>query len=205
MITTSKHFHSDVFIPNLKGCINVYPALKIQIGIFEKEALINALGVCLADELLNQFEYDSDEKIYNLKPDTDEKWVWLLNGRTYEYDGSCCFSVGCCGDKCKKFVYPGIIQELEFDPTTQFEKNYLAYYIYYHFQTINESLTSGSGEKVVEAINSIHVYNKKKRYNAWNRWADWVETLSVFLKHHEDEYPEANISCGVQRKNIWDV
>lgn len=207
MITEVKHFHSDIFIPNLQGCINQQPTLIINMARFERKALIEAMGGCLADEFLEQFEFDDETGNYQLKANADEKWHWLLFGKTYEFDDDCGCIVSncCCGNNCKKHIYKGILEEYQIDKSTDFEVNHLAYFIYYHFQTINESVTAGSGEQVVIAQNAEQVYNKKKRYNAWNRWGDWVDSLAMFLRHHKEYFPTANISCGVMRLNIYDI
>ena len=76
---------------------------------------------------------------------------------------------------------------------------------YYNFKTINESVTAGSGEQIINVQNAMHVYNKKKRYNAWNRYIDWREQLANFLNHHKEHFPEANINCNLKRFNIYDV
>src|SRR5690554_897597 len=207
MLTQITHFHTDVFVENLNDCIEQNPALWLSIGIYEKEALIASLGECVYDELVSQLEYNEDIKKYVLKEDSDEKWGWLLYGRTYDYDGRKVYSCGCgCSStNCKKISFDGIIQTYRLSDETTFERNYLAYYIYYNFKTINESVTAGSGEQIINVQNAMHVYNKKKRYNAWNRYIDWREQLANFLNHHKEHFPEANINCNLKRFNIYDV
>lgn len=203
MITQVTHFHSDVFVENLQDCISQSPAMWLSIGIYEEEALVASLGQCLYDELINQLEFDKDSKKYKLKEDSDEKWGWLLYGRNYSHSGTS--HCGCNSSNCSSASYPGIIKVYRLSDEVTFERNYLAYYIYYHFKTINESVTAGTGEKVVNVKNAVHVYNKKKRYNAWNRFIDWREELNNFLSQHKELYPDANVGCNMKRLNIYDV
>ncbi len=208
MITLPKyHFHSDTFIENLSGCLNKTPALKIMIADYERQVLELILGQCLYEEFMEQFEWSEEKDRYVLKADADEKWTWLLKGRTYEYDGFRSFpcGCGCTGNNCKKVRYDGMISELPISNTEKVEKNYLAYFIYHHWKTINESVTAGTGEQMPEAANSLTVYNKKKRYRAWNKFVEWVDKLNQFLAHHKEEFPEAVINCKLKPLNIYDI
>ena len=207
MITkpNTEHFHTEVFIENLEGCLNQTPALFLCISEKEEEVLRLVLGDCLYIEFKDQFELTATG--YSLKEDVDEKWKWLLNGRTYEYDGFKPYpcGCGCVSSNCKKMEYPGMVKKTDLTLTKSFEKNYLAYYIYYNWKTINETVTAGTGEQVPEVKNSTTVYNKKKRYNAWNRFVDWVHELNAFLAHHKTEFPDAKPICSIQRLNIYDI
>jgi|SRR5690606_3545384 len=208
MITLPKyHFHSDTFIENLSGCISKTPALEIMIADFEERALILLLGQCLYDEFIQQFEWSEGKNRFVLQESADEKWSWLLNGRAYEYDGHKPFPCGCgCGGgDCDKVKFNGIISEKIITNTKKVEKNYLSYFIYYHWKTINESITSGTGEQMPETANSLSVYNKKKRYRAWNQFVMWVQDLNKFLTHHKEDFPDAVINCSLKAKNIYDL
>lgn len=201
------HFNSDTYIENLSGCISKAPALKILIADFEERALITVIGQCLYDELINQLEWSEEKNRYVLKEESDEKWKWLLYGRTYEFDGFKTYPCGCgCGGgNCKKVKFNGIISVKNISNTETVEKNYLSYFIYYHWKTINESVTAGTAEQLPETANSMGVYNKKKRIRAWNRFIEWVQSLNEFLAHHQEEFPDAVINCHLKPKNIFDV
>ena len=201
------HFHSDVFIENLDDCLNKQPALLSLIAMSEMEALKMVLGECLYDEFSEQFEYVTDDG-WVLKEDSHEKWKWLLNGRAYEFDGVRSYGLGCgcVSANCDKIKFNGIVNEIMISDVDFIEKNYLAYYIYYQFKTINESVTAGTGEQVPNTINSMTVYNKKKRYNAWNRFVDWYLSVLAFLRHHAEYFPSASPQCGaLTYKNIFDL
>lgn len=207
MITkaSTKHFHTEVFIENLEDCLTKSPALMLTIAEFEEEVLRLVLGDCLYEEFKSQFVTTGDG--FALNPNADEKWTWLLKGRTYDYDGFKPYPCGCgCSSRnCKKMEYPGMVKTFTISDTKTFEKNYLAYYIYYQFKTINETVTAGTGEQLPQVKNSTTIYNKKKRYNAWNRFVDWVHELNAFLAHHKEFFPEADTICSIYRLNIYDV
>lgn len=204
-IPTTKHFHSDIFIENLDDCLNQQPALALSISVEEENALRWVLGDCLYDDFAKQFE-PTDEG-FKLKDDAEEKWKWLLYGRTYDFDGFRHYShgCGCLSSNCRKIEYPGMLKTYTLSKTKSFQKNFVAYYIYYGWKTINETVTAGAGEQIPQVANSATVYNKKKRYNAWNRFADWAEELNIFLTHHREEFPNADPVCSIQRLNIYDI
>lgn len=208
MLTLPKyHFHSDTFIENLSGCIAKTPALEILIADYEERALVEVLGQCLYNELIEQLEWSEEKNRYVLKPDSPEKWSWLIYGRTYDFDGVKSYPCGCgCGGgNCQKVKFNGIISEKRISNNKKVEKNYLAYFIYYHWKTINESVTAGTGEQMPETANSQTVYNKKKRYRSWNQFVMWVQDLNKFLSHHKEEFPDAVINCHLRPKNIYDL
>lgn len=208
MLTLPKyHFHTDTFIENLSGCLNQVPALEIAISEYEQEALVLVLGRCLYDELISQLEWSDEKSRYVLKEGSPEKYNWLLNGRTYEYDGQKAYPCGCgCpSGNCHTKKFSGIISTMTISPTKKVEKNYVAFYIYYHWKTMMESVTSGTGEQIPEVANSTTVYNKKKRYRAWNKFLMWVDELNEFLQHHSDDFPNAQMNCKLKAKNIYDI
>lgn len=207
MITkaNTEHFHTEVFIENLEDCLNQTPALSLCIEETEEYVLRLVLGDCLFEEFKEQFKLTDTG--YSLKEEAPEKWKWLLNGRIYDYDGYKPYpcGCGCIKSDCKKMDYPGMVKEYKITSTKSFEKNYLAYFIYYNWKTINETVTAGTGEQLPGVKNSTTVYNKKKRYNAWNRFADWVSELNAFLAHHKTDFPMANPTCNLHRLNIYDI
>lgn len=207
MITlpSTKHFHTETFIENLEDCLNQVPALSLCLEETEEDALRLVLGDCLYKEFKDQFDLTATG--YELKVAAAEKWKWLLNGRTYDYDGFKPYpcGCGCVSSTCKKINYPGMVKKYQVTATKSFEKNYLAYYIYYNWKTINETITAGTGEQLPQVKNSTTVYNKKKRYNAWNRFADWVQELNTFLYHHKEDFPSAVVNCNLHRLNIYDI
>lgn len=204
-IPSTKHFHTETFIENLEDCLNQSPALSLLLEESEEEVLRLVLGDCLYEEFKEQFEPTTDG--FKLKAGVADKWKWLLNGRTYDYDGYKPYpcGCGCVSSNCKKIEYPGMVKTFRVNATRTFEKNYLAYYIYYQWKTINETITAGTGEQLPEVKNSTTVYNKKKRYNAWNRFADWVHELNAFLHHHKEDFPNASPVCRIHRLNIYDI
>lgn len=204
---STKHFHTEVFIENLEECTSKAPGLLLTIGEFEEEALRWVLGDCLFNEFKQQFEYSEASEAWILKSAVEDKWKWLLNGRDYEYDGRKVYACGCGCPKgnCKTLSFPGIIKTIKVSSTKSFEKNYLAYYIYYKWKTINETVSAGTGEQIPEVKNSATVAPKKKIYNAWNRFADWVDELNDFLNHHREFYPNASGVCEIKRLSIYDI
>lgn len=217
MFTQASHFHTDVFIENLNDCLNQMPALRISIKELESEALQMVLGQCIYEELMENVELDGS--VYKLKEDADEKWGWLLNGRVYDTDGENSYPCGCgCdGGNCETKRFDGIIHKYILsegetpEDEESFERNYLAYFIYYHWKTINETVTAGAGEQSPQVKNSVTFYNKKKRYRAWNAFVQWVHLcgnpkvgLYRFLKDHKEEFPNWDGMC-LKSLNIWDI
>lgn len=208
MLTTFKHFHTDVYITNIFSCSKeLQPMLKISVAELERKALVLLLGECITNDIISSLTWSNEFEKYVLKADVPESIKHLVNGFTYETDGYKSYSCGCgCsgGSNCKTKTFPGIIQELILNPNEKVERNYLAYYIYYHWKILNESITASTGEVLTEVQNSTIVYNKKKRYNAWNRFVDFSERVNEFVQDHKEDYPNAQLSC-LHRLNIWDI
>lgn len=213
MFTSIDNFHTDVFIENLEDCLSQKPSLRMSMKEMECEALRTVLGQCIYEELMENVEYDDSGEVYKLKDSAAEKWEWLLYGRTYETDGHKSYpcGCGCVGGHCETKRFDGIIQNFQLSAEETFQRNYLAYFIYYNWKTINETVTAGAGEQQPQVKNSATVYNKKKRYRAWNSFVEWVNLcgkptvgLYRFLKDHKDDFPNWDGMC-LETLNIWDI
>lgn len=70
------------------------------------------------------------------------------------------------------------------------KKSMIANYVYWHWMENEATTTTGSGEKVSEALNSREASPVYKMVSAWNDMVDDVWELIEMLLSHEDDYPD---------------
>lgn len=221
-------FTGELYIPNLnEKCIKDYEIL-ILFSKWEKEALELVLGICMMDALIQQIEVKESEegKHYGLKDDADDKWKWLVNGRTYEKTDESVsnfldlseFGCGCgCGNisGCPKHYWDGFVTETNLivdEAETAYKQSFLADYVYFMWAFYNESKTTQSGEQKTVVKNSVSVTNKTKRVDAFNNFYAKVRMCNTggrvglhgFIKEHKDLYPDF-MENNIKPLNYWDV
>lgn len=220
-------FTGDIHIPNLEeSCIKDYEIFKL-ISKWEIECLESVLGKCLFDQLMDQMEIKTNEetnsKYYGLKDDADQKWKWLVYGRTYSKtdesvssfeDLSVC-GCGCASGNCEFHVWEGFVTTI---PTIingevkEFKESFLAYAVYYNWSFHNQSRTTGIGEQKPEAKNSASVPNVTKRIDSFNYFQLKVRQCSKggkvslygFIREHFELYPDV-IFTDFKPLNYWNV
>lgn len=218
-------FTGDIFIPNLEETCTKNVEFYKLMSKWEKEALELSFGKCLSDELLDQFEIVDGEggKEYRLKEDSDPKWDYLVNGRKYaetdelvsdfaDLSGCGC---GCYEGKCEYHNWEGIVRQQTIilgGGEVTYKESFLAYYVYYMWCFNNASKTTGVGEQLPQAANSIGVTNHAKRIVAWNYFYSWVRGctkggiigLHRFIKEHSDSFENFEEIC-FKNQNIYGI
>jgi hypothetical protein len=196
MFTDKTFYTGDIFIPNLGESCNGLPFFE-WIEQWEEQCLRMVLGDCLYNELLEQLEWSDTLNKYVLKEDVEEKWGWLINGKTYTKedisDQSLNFSpfnysncgCGCVDLCCDKYHWDGIVKVLDRRiPATQvngetangviIKSSFLAQYVYWKWAMDSDSFTSGTGEQVAEVKGGLRISNAHKRVNAYNKFVSNV-------------------------------
>lgn len=220
-------FTGDIHIPNLnETCIQDFEIYKL-ISKWERECLELVLGKCLAEELLEQIELKTDpeteEQSYGFKDDAEDKWKWLVNGRTYEASDEFVtrfmnlseFGFGCASGGCKKHHWEGFVTttpSIVNGKAESFQESFLAYYVYFMWSFNNQSRTTGIGEQKPQAKNSEAVNDKLKRVDAWNYFVAKVKlcsrggrtSLDGFIREHSELFEDFQES-HVKLSNYWDV
>lgn len=157
MIIDSSYFtNGELFIPNNKdlsarpvGSPSVIEALDTFIDKYERDLLLNALGVTLYNELISQFTNGE------LKIDAPQKWVDLVKGSEYTING-------------KTFIWDGLIG---------YAKNSLiAFYVYCNYMRNNETTYTTTGVVKNTAKNADNVSFTPKYIKAWNTFIEQYQS-----------------------------
>ena len=211
--------YEPVKIANVADSGDVRRIVSRAIGIYEKQCLIEILGDCLYKELLDSFELITGATQYTLKTSATEPIKRLVNG--YEYDapeneGNFSFSWGCgcgCGDSnCTKRYWKGFVQEDKFLNGNAFsisKRSFVADYIYYHYSLENRSVSTGTGQKVMEGENSQSVSSASKRIDRYNEFVFCVTgkinetSLYQFLQDNIADYPTWVRNCQLRFKEKY--
>ena len=159
--------------------------------------------LCLQEVLGNTLFTDLDQNVTNgvLNDISPQKWLNLVNGASYIYKG-------------KNHTWKGLI----FEEGT-FKGSLLAYFVYCKWLEFQLSQQSGIGEVRGDAINATSVGSTHRYVSIWNQFVsmyqgeyqqtgtftfikgvpfydyyngqDYYVSLLEFLKHNEEDYPDA--------------
>lgn len=209
-------FTGDIHIPNLEEtCVTDMQFFKL-IAKWERECLELVLGRCLTEELLNQFRITGEDgaKKYMLKSEADIKWKHLIEGRTYSQEDVSNYS-GCICSDCDTHTWSGFVTKtpvLLNGLEVEFKESFLAYYVYYMWTFDNASRTTGTGERLPEAKNSVSVSPKAKRIAAWNYFYSMVRGCSstgavglyAYLNENAELFPTW-AGANIQNQNIYGI
>ena len=220
-------FTGDRHIPNLdEKCVKDYEIYKL-LAKWEISGLEMSLGKCLLDNLRSQLEIktneDNGEQYYGLKESADEKWGWLINGRSYtsedlgvsDFQNLQKYGCGCAPQGCSTHIWEGFVTTTTLlieGVETTFQESFLADYVYYNWSFFNESRTTGVGQQVPKSKNSSFVTNKPERTEAFNSFWAKVKKCSFggrvglhgFLKEHTELFQDFQEN-HFNAINLWDV
>lgn len=195
MLTRLSNFsYGNYQIANIASTeVNVDTQLLIQIQKYETEGLRLVLGESLFAELMNNLEIKEGSNYWTLKSDANEKWGWLLNGKSYT-DESCCSQTK---------TWDGLIKKVATIQATDVIESMLAPYIFYKYSLNTRTLNTGTGESKAKADNTTQESSKNKRVDAWNEFVQWVSfgfsqtniSLYEFLQFHSDIYGDTCFVC----------
>ena len=144
-IINPDYFQKQYTIPNIDEMDSKNATvLEICIDQYVRVCLQNALGFNLWKEL------DLNIKDGVLDSGAPQKWLDLVNGKTYTKDG-------------KTFTWKGLIYTEGI-----YKGSLLVPFVYYQFLKENVSLLTGTGEKVLDASNAIGVNSTQRMVMSWN-------------------------------------
>lgn len=156
------YFKRELFVPNADDTDrDAYTELQEFIDGKSRQCLKDALGRELFEDL--------DSNITNGKLDTGApaKWQNLVNGVDYTVDGN-------------TYNWHGLlIQE------GAFKKSLLAYYVFYHWLSYNQSTMSGVGEVVLQAKNAISINSTQRLISVWNEFVEMYQGKETKYTYNE--------------------
>ena len=163
-IITPYYFQKQYTIPNIDEMDSKNATvLEICIDQYVRLCLQNALGYNLWKEL------DLNITDGVLDSGAPQKWLDLVNGKTYTKDG-------------KTFTWKGLIYTEGI-----YKGSLLVPFVYYHFLKENVSLLTGTGEKVLDASNAIGVNSTQRMVMSWNDFVNQYQGQWSF-SHHVNRY-----------------
>lgn len=117
---------------------NVQNDLQLFIDVFERELLINALGISLYEELEAE-----------LPNPTSQKWIDLIDGKTYSISGN-------------DYRWDGLVGYNQ--------QSLIAFYIYCQYLRNDSSIYTTAGMVLTESVNSVNVSYTPKYINSFNKF-----------------------------------
>lgn len=147
MLIDKTYFQGDITIPNLQEIQHDNDLVAILIESKSYSLLESVLG---RDNILSlQVNLDVNG---NLLPDADQKWVDLVEGKSYEVDG-------------QKFYFKGLIQKGDLYKTSM-----IADFVFCEWLRQTRSQQTMVGEVVLNAQNATNVGSTSKLVSIWNRF-----------------------------------
>ena len=163
-IITPDYFQKQYTIPNIDEMDSKNATvLEICIDQYVRLLLQNALGYNLWKEL----DLNITDGVLDIG--APQKWLDLVNGKTYTKEG-------------KTFTWKGLIYTEGI-----YKGSLLVPFVYYQFLKENVSLLTGTGEKVLDASNAIGVNSTQRMVMSWNDFVNQYQGQSLF-SHHVNRY-----------------
>ena len=159
-IINPDYFQKQYTIPNIDEMDSKNAkVLEICIDQYVRLCLQNALGFNLWKEL------DLNITDGVLDSGAPQKWLDLVNGKTYTKEG-------------KDYTWKGLIYTEGI-----YKGSLLVPFVYYHFLKENVSLLTGTGEKVLDASNAIGVNSTQRMVMSWNDFVNQYQGQGLFSNH----------------------
>jgi hypothetical protein len=184
--------------------------LLIHIQKYEQESLRLLLGDSTYEEFMSNLELDSNG-FYKVISTADQKWGWLLNGRSYT---ATALDSGCnCGCQSNgKHHWAGLVKKVATIQEKDVFETLMASYIFYNWSLNYRTLNLGVGEGRSESKSATPESSKNKRVDAWNEFVQWAYfgysctnvSLSNFLQNHKEEFPNVN-EITLQPMTYYDI
>ena len=173
--------------------------LLVQIQKYEQESLRLLLGDSTYEDFLSNLEKD-DDGFHKVKSGADEKWGWLLNGKSFTIDGDC------------NLYWSGLVKKVATIQEKDVFETLMAPYIFYYWSLNYRTLNLGVGEGKSESKSATQESSKNKRADAWNEYVQWAHfgysstnvSLSRFLDNHKDEFPNVP-EISLQTMTYYDI
>ena len=173
MITKNSYFKGELYIPEAKPSISdevggEKDAFNFMVEKFEEDCLVKCLGISLFKEFVENID---TEETTLIKAGSDEKWDKLMNGHDYQLNNKDYFWKGI------RFKTPLISNE--------YNRSFLANYIYFFYNSNKHTMTSSTGEKELVTENANNVTPTVKVVKAWN---EFVKLVQGKYQHHAYGY-----------------
>ena len=178
------------------------------IALYEKQCLVETLGLILYQEMADSFELKSGASEYTLKETATVFIKNLVIGKTYEVVNTDCGCITTSGTT-KTRIWKGFVQSDSFligTQVSQIRNCFIADYIYYHYLLVNRSVSTGVGQQVLNSENGTPVMNVWKRIERYNEFIFAVlgrnndVGLYQFLKENSADYPTWTRNCEITFK-----
>ena len=184
--------------------------LLIHIQKYEQESLRLLLGDSTYEEFISNLELDSNG-FYKVKSTADQKWDWLLNGKSYTattVDSGC--NCGCQNNE--NLHWTGLVKKVATIQDKDVFETLMASYIFYNWSLNYRTLNLGVGEGRSDSKSATPESSKNKRVDAWNEFVQWAYfgysctnvSLSKFLQNHKEEFPNVN-EIFLQPMTYYDI
>ena len=83
------------------------------------------------------------------------------------------------------------------------KKSLIANYIYWHWLQNENTITTGTSEKIANSPAAINVSSSQKMVRAWNQMVDWINELAEFLLTYPVDYPEFQNHYGRIPRSLY--
>ena len=163
MIIDNGYFTGELYLAEAKPSMtSEVKDVESKLNDFIDDYVPDCILKCFGNKLGYEFiaELDSTEE-NGLKASVDAKWDDLLNGKTYTDSN---------GDSQ---VWKGM--RWKSNTEGKYNRSFLASYVYYHFESNDDSHRTGAGNFRIEAANAISVGKSMKVVKAWRKFVKLVQ------------------------------
>jgi hypothetical protein len=162
-IINNTYFSGEIYLTHAKpsisdGVKDVENKINSFIEDYEYDCLVNSLGSPLYWEFLSKLDSTQSN---GLIVGADVKWDRLLNGYTYT------------DVKSIEKVWRGI--RFKSSPTSDYNRSFLAQYVYFNYESSEDSARTGAGNVQVAAANAQRVAKTQKVTKAWRKFVAMVQ------------------------------
>jgi hypothetical protein len=163
MIIDNTYFTGEIYLPEAKPSItsdvkDVESKVNDFIDDYVYDCLVKCLGTRLATEFIAELDFTEAN---GLDSGAAAKWDELLNGDTYTNPS---------GDEV---VWRGI--RYKSNATGKYNRSFLANYVYYHYESNDDTTRSGVGSVRIDAANAARVSASHRVIKAWRKFLSEVQ------------------------------
>jgi hypothetical protein len=167
MIIDNTYFINELYIPHAKpsvtsDVVTVDSQLNSFINKYERDCLVRCLGLKLYNEFISNIDVNQKTLI---KTTSDDKWNKLLNGGTYTINND-------------DFEWRGLRfknSDLDAKPN----RSLIANYVFWHFESNNDSYNTGNGNVRPKAKNADKVSASLKVVKSWNEMVEMIQGKEI--------------------------
>lgn len=165
MITISTYYKGEIYIPQAKPSVadevvGSKNDFSLIVDKYEEDCLIKCLGISLYREFLDNID---TEETTLIKAGSDAKWDELMNGVEYVKNG-------------KTLYWRGIRFKTPLN-ATEYNRSFLANYVYWFYMSSQYTSTTTTGEKKNKSANAENIVPSAKVVKAWNEFVEMVQGI----------------------------